>query len=91
MLLVCSAAAVRLLGMRRTREPSAKLSPRYYAIEKRNKRNGVYRDHDGWPGLQLSSLDPDKLVARDLELQIISQNRGIDLECFAKNYQVFSS
>ena len=50
-----------------------------------------YRDHDGWPGLQLSSLDPDKLVARDLELQIISQNRGIDLECFAKNYQVFSS
>lgn len=42
-------------------------------------------------GLQLSSLDPDKLVARDLELQIISQNRGIDLECFAKNYQVFSS
>ena len=34
--------------------------------------------------LQLSSLDPDKLVARDLELQIISRNRGIDLECFAK-------
>ena len=37
-----SDSAVRLgLGMRRTREPSAKLSPRYYAIEKRNKRNGV--------------------------------------------------
>ena len=37
-----SDSAVRLgTGMCRTREPSAKLSPRYYAIEKRNKRNGV--------------------------------------------------
>ena len=64
-------------------------------MHKGGEKSGLYRihyrDHDGWPGLQLSSLDPDKLVARDLELQIISQNRGIDLECFAKNYQVFSS
>ena len=29
------------LGMRRTRKPCTKLSLRYYAIEKRNKRNGV--------------------------------------------------